>query len=327
MIITKAPLRMSFVGGGTDLPSFYQTTKGSVISTSINKYVYITVHHRFEENIRVAYSEIEISKSFKDVKHPLIRNVAKILGIERNLEISSVADIPSGGTGLGSSSAFTVALIEALSNLNGTRLSKHEIAELACKVEIEMCNEPIGKQDQYAAAFGGMRRYDFHPDGKVSCKSLDVNQEFLEYFEKNVLLLYTGKTRAAKKILATQSQIQSHDKKFQSLKDLAALVDPFEDALNAQDIYRVGELLNEGWMIKRGLVNGITDNDIDAAYDAAVTAGAIGGKLLGAGAGGFLMLVAPLTHHKKIIENLHSMKPVSIRFDRLGVNKIFGESA
>lgn len=325
MIITKAPLRMSFIGGGTDLASFYQSHTGSVISTSINKYVYITVHDRFEPNLRLAYSDIEIANSVSEIKHPLIRNVCLSLEIEENLEISSIADIPASGTGLGSSSSFTVALIEALSIYKGKRLTKSEIAELACKVEIELCGQPIGKQDQYAASFGGIRRYDFHSDGTVTSKSLFNNHDFINYLEKNILVLFTGKTRSASSILSEQSKIKQGDSKFDFFMKMISLVDPFEEALVKENLVQLGSILHEGWQMKKNLVKGISDNELDIAYQTAIDNGAIGGKLLGAGAGGFFMFIAPLARHKHIIDALPQLRHTPIGFDKSGVNKIFGE--
>ena len=325
MIITKAPLRMSFIGGGTDLSSFYEHHTGSVISTSINKYVYITVHERFESNMRLAYSDIEIANSVSAIKHPLIKNVCLALGIDENLEISSIADIPSNGTGLGSSSSFTVALIEALAGYKGQRLTKDAIADLACKVEIELCGQPIGKQDQYAASFGGLRRYDFHQDGTVTSKLLSQNPDFIDYLEKNILVLFTGKTRSASSILSKQSKIKPGDNKFDFFVEMVKLVDPFEHALRDEDLEKLGLILNEGWQMKKNLVEGISDNEIDLAYQTAIANGAIGGKLLGAGAGGFLMFIAPLSSHNSIIEAIPQYRYIPIRFDKSGVNKIFGE--
>ena len=325
MIITKAPLRMSFIGGGTDLASFYQSHTGSVISTSINKYVYITVHDRFEPNLRLAYSDIEIANSVSEIRHPLIRNICLSLEIEENLEISSIADIPASGTGLGSSSSFTVALIEALSLYKGKRLTKSAIAELACKVEIELCGQPIGKQDQYAASFGGLKRYDFHGDGTVIPKSLSNNHDFINYLEKNILVLYTGKTRPASSILSEQSKIKQGDSKFDFFIKMVSLVDLFEEAFLREDLVQLGSILHEGWQMKKNLVEGISDNELDIAYRTAIRNGAIGGKLLGAGAGGFLMFIAPLARHKNIIDALPQLRHTPIGFDKLGVNKIFGE--
>lgn len=324
MIIGKAPLRMSFLGGGTDLPSFYRRFGGAVISTSIDKYVFVTINPKFDHWIRVSYSVTEIVENLQDLKHPLVRTALDIKGILGGVEITSIADIPSGGTGLGSSSSFTVALLAALSAHKGEFISPAQLAEGACHIEIDLCGEPIGKQDQYAAAFGGMNIIEFKQDESVQISPVLCKPEFRDAFEKHTLCFYTGRTRSASNILREQSaRSEDSSRVIGSLNAMKSLVYDFARSLYAGDLRAMGEILHDGWQLKRELSNGITDPEIDRFYDLARKEGAWGGKLLGAGGGGFLMFQAPEDRHEAITSALSELRPVRLPFSSEGARIIF----
>lgn len=287
MIITKTPLRISFTGGGTDLPEYYLKDGGAVVSCGINKYIYITVNKKFDDRIRVSYSRTEIVDEVRDLHHELIRECMKLVGIRGGIEITSIADIPSG-TGLGSSSAFTVGLLNALHTYNGYSPSAEELARQACEVEIGVLKHPIGKQDQYAAAYGGTNYFRFNRDGTVERRRIYLNDANARLMRQKLLLLYTGITRDANAILVEQKH------------NTAARLETLDFMRNqADEMYRelteegftehFGRMLHEGWQQKRELASTISSGPINELYDTALRAGAAGGKLLGAGGGGFLL--------------------------------------
>ena len=294
MIITRTPLRMSFLGGGSDLPAFYKKEKGAVLSTSINKYMYINLHSKFDDGIRLAYSRVEEVKSVNDIEHPIVRNILKYFAITGGLEISSIADIPARGTGLGSSSSYAVGLIKAISEYKGVLLSKAEIAEIACEVEINMCGEPIGKQDQFAASFGGFNIFEFSSDG-VNVKPIRLSSSFIHQMSASLVAVYTGQSRSASLILKEQKKALDDDSIFNLQKQMVDLVYEGEKLLLAEDLQSFGQLLDESWRMKRQLTDSISNTVIDDIYATGMRAGAWGGKLLGAGMGGFVMfLVNPI---------------------------------
>lgn len=322
MIITRTPLRVSFVGGGSDLPSYYMNHGGSVISMAINKYVYVSVNKSFSDSVRVAYSVVEECNSFEEVNHPLVRNCARLLCLTDGLEITSTADIPAKGTGLGSSSSYTVGLLHALSTYQGSGSSKAELAELACKTEIELCGEPIGKQDQYAASFGGINIFNFQQDGKVDREVVDVAPFDLNEFMNSMLIFYTGITRSASNILRDQTASTLSGSKDSILGEMVALVRPFSASLSSGDVYQCGKILDANWQLKKSLSKKITSDFINEVYDEAIAAGAIGGKLLGAGAGGFMMFLAPPSKHRSIAMRLGKLKQQYWGVDLLGTSVI-----
>ncbi len=325
MIISRTPLRMSFVGGGSDLAAFYKYCDGAVLSTSINKYVYLNLHDSFSNRVRAAYSAVEETDTFSQIKHPIVRNAAKMLGIIDGIEITSIADIPAKGSGLGSSSSFSVGLLDALGTLKGRRFSKKELAELACKLEIDMCGEPIGKQDQYAAAYGGFNIFRFKADESVIVEKLDIAEEKLQFFFSSLLVFYIGNERRASDILGHQSNNMKNPKKFQNIKKMVDLVLPFSNALQAGDLESCGQILHENWCLKKDLAEGITNSFIDKAYKTATSNGALGGKLLGAGAGGFLIFLAPQNNHEQIVNSLAGLKRVFFGYDNSGSKIIFSQ--
>jgi D-glycero-alpha-D-manno-heptose-7-phosphate kinase len=324
MIISKTPMRMSFVGGGSDLPSFYRAFGGAVVSTSIDKYMYITVNRKFDSGVRASYAKTEEVEHASDIQHPLIRAALELVGIEGGVEMSSMADIPSRGTGLGSSSSFTVGLLHALYGFVQRYASPEQLAREACHIEIDICGEPIGKQDQYAAAFGGLSYIRFHPDDSVSVDPIICSRETIEQLESHITVFYTGRSRSASELLAKQSTRAASEQRTQdTLKQMVALAHDLKIGLESNDLGLFGEVLHENWMLKRGLLDEISDSEIDQWYDAARSAGAMGGKLLGAGSGGFLMFFAPPERHDAIAHQLPGLRQMRFGFDRDGSQIVF----
>jgi len=293
MIISKTPLRMSYVGGGSDMPSYYQEHGGAVISSAIDKYVYVMVKERFEKGVRVSYSKTENVENRKQIEHPLVRNSLLMLGINQSVEIISAADIPSTGTGLGSSGSFSVGLIQALLFFLKKELSAEKYAQLACKLEIELCKSPIGKQDQYAAAFGGLNVYKFNTDHSVSIEKVKCTQETIRQLNEQTLAFYIGGDRSANDILRKQSLELKKKEKIKGMKKMVELVWELKKEFENQSVLNFGEILNENWMIKRDMTDGLSNSYIDDLYTQALSCGAKGGKLLGAGGGGFMIFHAP----------------------------------
>ena len=325
MIISRTPFRMSYVGGGTDLKSFYTEEPGAVVSTTINKYMYINVHERFDSGIRVAYSKTEEVTNVKKILHPLVRESLKALHIEGGLEITSIADIPAKGTGLGSSSSYTVGLLNSLHKFLEKDVSPQKLAQLACEIEIEKCNEPIGKQDQYAAAFGGLNLFEFLPDDSVNFVPISISDDFKKKLNESTLIFYSGKTRSASEILKKQIRDSKKNKNKTSLRVMAELAYQFKKELENNDILGLAELLKENWSLKKNLTNDISNSYIDDIYHAALNSGAIGGKLLGAGAGGFLMFIASKSKHDKIKKALSKLRSLNFEIESSGSEIIFSD--
>jgi D-glycero-alpha-D-manno-heptose-7-phosphate kinase len=324
MIISRTPLRMSLVGGGSDLRVFYGRQRGAVLSTAIDKYVYVTVNKKFDDGVRIAYSKNEEVGSVDQIEHRLVRSSMEYLGMRGGIEITTIADIPSKGTGLGSSSSFTVGLLHALNAFQGRYVSAERLGADACTIEIDLCGEPIGKQDQYAAAFGGFNLIEFLPDESVIVEPVICLPETMTELQRNTLVLYTGITRSASALLAAQSAaVASSEGKHHAIASMVRLAYVLRDELQNNNPGAVGEILHENWVLKKSVTNGISTPTIDAWYDAARKAGAIGGKILGAGAGGFLMLYAPPERHDRIKVALAGLRHVPISFEPLGSRIIF----
>lgn len=290
MIITRTPFRMSFVGGGTDLPDFYRIERGAVVSTAINKYMYIVVNKRFDDTIRVSYSRTEIVKDVEEIQHPIVREALKLSGVTKGIEIVSLADIPAE-TGLGSSGSFTVGLLNALYAYKGILKSAEELAREACHIELDILGEPIGKQDQYIAAYGGIRYIQFNSDGTVFTEPIICGKESKEELSQKLLLFYTGDTREAGSILREQKVNTTQSEKMEFLKEMRNLAFELRNHLNnLSSLDVLGEFLHKGWVLKKQLASGISNERIDEYYEKALNAGALGGKILGAGGGGFLLL-------------------------------------
>lgn len=299
MIITRTPFRMSFAGGGSDIASFYEKHGGCVLSTTINKYMYISVHPSFElKETVLKYSQTEVVDDISKIEHKYFKEVLGMLRIS-GVEISSTADVPAG-TGLGSSSSFTVGLLHALYSYKGKFVSKEKLAAKACEIEIDRLKNPIGKQDQYAAAYGGLSFYQFNKDGSVFVEPVIMRSELYSQLERNLMMFYTGELHSASAILKEQSvNITSGDKEANQLK-MCELAHELREELQHNNIDAMGEILNEGWHLKRTLANGISNPEIDEYYDIAMKHGAIGGKLLGAGGGGFLLFYVPENRQQEV---------------------------
>lgn len=321
MIITRTPFRVSFAGGGSDLPDFYEKYGGCVLSTSINRYCYISIHPYFNErDTMLKYSESELVTDLSQIKHRIfnyVLNEAQLHGVE----ITSTADVP-GGTGLGSSSTFTVGLLNAVSCYRGKYLSKGKIATRACQVEIEKLGNPIGKQDQYAAAFGGLNFIRFHQDGEVSVSPIVMRPETYRQLQQNLVMFYTGDVRSANTILAEQKKNISAEDKVRNLQKMCALAEEMKLALENNDLSSFGRLLNDGWELKRTLASGISNPTIDEAYETAMRNGALGGKLLGAGGGGFLLFYCEPDKQDQLRVALR-LRPFPFSFEKDGTSVIY----
>jgi len=328
MIISRTPLRISFVGGGTDLAAFYQHEAGAVVSTAINKYVYITVNKKFDRKIRASYSVTEIVDSIDELKHELIRESLRLVGLDGGIEVTSISDIPSAGTGLGSSSSYTVGLLKALYAFRAQYVNAERLAQEACRIEIDICGKPIGKQDQYIAAYGGMRYLQFNPDHTVLLDPVICTRETKQKLQERLLLFYTGITRSSDDILSEQKRnTEENESLRQILSAMAHLARELHVTLAIGDLDRFGEILHEGWLAKKQLATTITNPMIDQWYERARAHGAIGGKITGAGGGGFLMFYAPVERHGDIIRALSDLRPIPFRFEPQGSRIICAEGS
>tara|TARA_E500000331_G_scaffold353115_1_gene403152 strand:+ start:5901 stop:6881 length:981 start_codon:yes stop_codon:yes gene_type:complete len=324
MIISKAPFRISFVGGGSDLPIFYKEYGGAVLSSSINQYIYILLKKRFEKGIRCSYSKTEIVEEASKLEHTLVRSALLEMNINDSLEIVSSADIPSSGTGLGSSSSFSVALINALHKHLRQKISDKELAEYACKLEIELAKNPIGKQDQYAAAIGGLKIYEFNQDNSVSVTSVKTDDKFHKSLNDSIITFYIGGNRDANKILINQNSPANNSKNTNTLKRMVNLVWDLKNEIEMKDIVNFGKILHENWNLKKTLDSQITNNKVDSIYNDCMDSGAIGGKLLGAGGGGFMVFIVPDQEVKnKIRKNLNGLREVEFNLIHHGAEIVY----
>jgi D-glycero-alpha-D-manno-heptose-7-phosphate kinase len=316
MIITQTPLRIGLLGGGTDLPSYYREHGGRVLNCAIDKYIYVVVKQRFDDEIYVNYSKKEIVSRVEDLEHELVREAMLMTGVRGGVEITTLADIPSTGTGLGSSSAVTVGLLQALFTYTGRQVSGEELAERACDIEIELCGKPIGKQDQYIAALGGIRDLRFGPGDEVTSEELGIPTAQRLALQQQIMLFYTNVTRRADSILAEQNaNIPATLPQLDLLRDLAGFA---VERLRSGDIDAIGPALRESWEAKRKLASGVSNEQIDLAVTRALDAGASGVKLTGAGGGGFLVVICPMERQPAVRESLSHMRELPIRLDRLG---------
>lgn len=321
MIISQTPYRVSFAGGGTDLPAFYRAEWGAVLSMAVRKYMYVTVGTRFDKSIRIAYTKTEFADTVEQVEHTLVREALRNAGLTEHLEITTIGDVP-GGTGMGSSSTLTVGLLNAMYAYTGRITGPRRLAEEACEIEIEKLAKPIGKQDQYAAAYGGLNYIRFNTDGTVDVEPSPCRRETMTELERRFMLIYTAQTRSADDILKRQSDGTAD--KMTVLRRMRDLAQEMRGALGGRgDIDAFGRLLHEGWELKRSLGFGISGAQIDGWYEAARKAGAQGGKLLGAGGGGFMLLMAPPERHEKIREALGRPREIDCRFDHRGSRIVF----
>jgi len=328
VIISRTPLRISFVGGGTDFAAYYLREVGSVVSTAINKYIYITVNRKFDQKIRASYSITEIVDQVADLKHELIRESLRAVALDGGIEVTSISDIPSAGTGLGSSSSYTVGLLKALYAHRGMHVGAERLAREACRIEIDICGKPIGKQDQYIAAYGGVRYLQFNQDESVFADPVICSRETKQRLQERLLLLYTGITRSSADILAEQKHNTETDgTSRQILNSMAHLAGELRSAIEANDLGSFGEILHANWLAKKKLASGISNPKIDDWYRRAREQGAIGGKITGAGGGGFLLLYAPVERHGDILRALPELRPIPFQFEPQGSKIIYVEES
>jgi D-glycero-alpha-D-manno-heptose-7-phosphate kinase len=325
MIISQSPLRISFAGGGTDFHRYYREHEGAVVSSAIDKYVYVVVVPRFDELIIVNYTKKETVGNVRDLKHELVREALLRTGVENGVEITTLADVPSEGSGLGSSSTVTVGLLHALYAYKGKLVTAEQLAREACEIEIDICGKPIGKQDQYIAAYGGICQFAFRKDDTVDVKPFGRSPELFQGLSRNIMLFYTGRTRKAGNILAVQDQ--RTDVNLEQLHCLKALALRTAEALDRMRLWEVGRVLNDGWQFKRQLAEGISNPEIEEMYDLALSAGAAGGKICGAGGGGFLLLYCDPAHHKAVRKAMEAYRELPIALDPDGSKIIFQNRA
>jgi len=323
MIITQTPLRISFAGGGTDFAGFYKIDGGCVVSSAIDKYIYVIIKERFDDKIRVGYSRTEMIDSIDEIEHELVRECLRKTGITKGIEISTMADIPSEGSGLGSSSSVTVGLLNALYTYKGETKPASVLAEEACEVEIKILGKPIGKQDQYIAAFGNLRLIEFQKSGDVTVSNLDIGEEKKRRLGEILMLFFTGITRSADVILSEQKQ---------NIVDRMPILNEMKQ--QAKDIYaglsdgsadKLGSIMNEGWNYKKQLAGKVSNGAIDEISAASIRAGALGGKIAGAGGGGFLLLYCPPENQPPVRDCLkgYGLKEMPFGLERDGTKVIF----
>lgn len=319
MIISRTPFRVSFVGGGSDLPAFCDRQPGAVLSVTIDKAMYLSLHPYFDRGkTLLRYSKSQLVEHLDEIEHPIFKAALKLMEMQGGIEISSTADLPSG-TGMGSSSSFTVGLLHVLAAYKARYPSKEFLASTASYLEIDVLGEPIGRQDQYAAAYGGLNVIEFDNNGDVRVEPITLAREIMTELDSRLLMFYTGEQRAASSILSEQGRrVATDDEKFQVTAKMVELVWEMRDALYEGDLWAFGELLDKNWQLKRSLSPQISSTQIDEAYARALEAGAIGGKLLGAGGGGFLLVYAEVEHHDRIRQALSNMDELEFHFSLLG---------
>jgi D-glycero-alpha-D-manno-heptose-7-phosphate kinase len=328
MIIAQTPLRLSFLGGGTDFPSYYASPAnahgGAVVGVSLDKYIYVIVKERFDDKIYINYSQKEIVDGVDEIRHELVREAMRLTGVERGVEITTLADVPSEGSGLGSSSAVTVGLLQALWTYRGEIRTAEQLAAEACRIELEALGRPMGVQDAYFSALGGVRKFVFGPDDphRIHWRTLDLPPERISQLSNSLLLFYTHRTRRSATILGPQ--LRNIPERMAVLDQLRELAHDGARCLERGDFDAFGRLLHDGWLLKTQMADGITDKGIDEIYEAAREAGALGGKLAGAGGGGFLLLYCPLGAQDEVRRRLNgTVRELPFRFERDGTKIIF----
>lgn len=321
MIIVRTPLRISFLGGGSDFSDFYLRHGGCVLSTAIDKFVYVIIKERFDDQIYVNYSKKEIVSQVNDLQHELAREAMRMAGVTQGVEITTLADVPSSGTGLGSSSSVTVGMLRALYAHKGFLLTAETLAEQACEIEIEICGKPIGKQDQYIAAYGGIRQISFNRGGDIKVEYVNMDEDIRQNLNRRLMLFYTNHTRAASTVLDEQrDNIPDRTELLSGLRDLALRG---RECLESGDLNDLGHMMHEGWEMKKGLASGVSNLELDELYAAALRAGALGGKIAGAGGGGFLLLFCPLGAQEAVRAELSNLRELPFSLERDGCCVIF----
>jgi len=320
MIITQTPLRISFAGGGTDFPDFYEQYGGSVVSSAIDKFVYCVVKERFDDKIYVNWSKKEIVDSVDQIEHELVREAMRKVGVKQAVEISFLSDIPAEGSGLGSSSSVTVGVLNALYHFVGGTPTAEQLAREACEIEIRILGKPIGVQDQYIAAYGGLRQFKFGPGQNIQGEPLSVSRHALEDLDIMLMSFFTGQTRKAAGILSEQKANIAG--KIPILQQMTAQAGQVRALLETGDVEAFGRLLHEAWTAKRKLASGISNNATDQLYDRAIQAGALGGKISGAGGGGFFLLCVPSDKRQSVRHALRDLREMPFRLERTGTKVI-----
>jgi len=317
MIISRTPFRISFAGGGSDLPAFYRKEIGAILSATIDKYIYLAIHPYFDEGkIQLKYSKTELVSDIGEIIHPIFRAVLNMYNIS-GVDINSIADVPSG-TGLGSSSSFTVGLLNAIKAYQNKSISAELLAKNACHIEINLLNSPIGKQDQYAAAYGGLNFITFYPDETVNVERIIMNPQKKQELEKNLIMIYTGDVRSANHILEQQNAEIAEIRKFGNQRNIVKLAYDLRETLLKDEIDDFGKILHEGWLLKKSLTKSISNPLVDGIYEKGIKAGALGGKLLGAGGGGFVLFYCPAEKQEYFRMCMRSYKELKFGFDNFG---------
>ncbi len=314
MLLSKTPFRISFAGGGSDYFYNKSNLKGRVITSTINKYIYVSLNKRYNKDLRVSYSKTEIVNSAHKLKHQIIRETLKYYKILNGLEVVTLADIPSSGSGLASSSALTVGLVKLFNQLKKNKLTPKEIAREACKIEIEKCKKLIGMQDQYATAYGGLNRFEFYKNNVIR-KKINLNTNMLNNFNDYLHLFYTGINRQAHKILLN---VKKSGNQFVNYEKLSLLAKDFENELLSNNFDNCGKILHENWILKKKSDQSVSSLNLDQIYETALSSGAIGGKLLGAGGGGYFLFVANPKNKKKLIKSLNRLEYINFKFTKKG---------
>jgi D-glycero-alpha-D-manno-heptose-7-phosphate kinase len=321
MIIVQTPLRVSFFGGGTDFPTFFLQEGGCVLSSAIDKYIFVIIKRRFDQRLRVGYTRTEIVDDASEIQHDLIREAFYMTGISRGVEITTMGDIPSQGSGLGSSSTVTVGALHAMYALQGKIVTAEHLARQACEIEVTRLRKPIGFQDQYIAAFGGFRFLEFTPDGEIVVERIDLGPSTKRKLRNSLMLFFTGITRQSDSILDEQKN--NINNRLDILREIKRITYTARDELKAGNPECIGELLHESWKLKKKLASKVSNGQIDGIYDAALSAGAIGGKITGAGGGGFLLLYCPPEKQEAVRSVLGDLQELPFQLEPDGTKVIF----
>ena len=321
MIIVQTPLRVSLFGGGTDFPDYFKENGGCVLSTTIDKYIFVTIKKRFDSKLRIGYTKTEIVDDLSEINHELIREALRKTTITRGVEVTTMGDIPSEGSGLGSSSTVTVGSLQAMYTLQGELVSAERLAREACEIEIDVLGKPIGVQDQYIAAYGGLRFMEFPRKGPIASERLLLPKDLIRTLNDELLLFFTGITRSSARILTEQKKNIQH--RTQVLSSMKRIARNARDELLKGNVEAIGECLHESWHLKRKLASRISNGNLDDIYQVALEAGAVGGKITGAGGGGFLLLFCPYQKQKKLRTSLSKLRELPFKLEQDGSKVIF----
>ena len=321
MIIVQTPLRISFFGGGTDFPSFFMGEGGCVLTSAIDKFIFLVIKERFDEKLRVGYTRTEMVDGVDEIQHELIREALRITGITSGVEITTMGDIPSEGSGLGSSSTVTVGALNAMYAYQGEIVAAEKLAREACAIEIEALKKPIGIQDQYIAAYGGLRFFEFLPDGEVKVEKISISADARRAFNDNFILFFTGISRSSSSILTEQKN--NIKDRLSELREIKQMAHQARDYLRNENFDALGELMHQSWELKKQLAGTISNGHINEIYEVARSAGAIGGKVAGAGGGGFLLLYVPYERQNRVRAVLNSLQELPFRLEADGTKIIF----